>query len=260
MATEQTNNEQVSDRMPAIHVHLIPELVTVDELAGKEALVIDVLRATTTISYALANGATRVIPCLEVERAVRLAGELGDALLGGERGGERIDGFDLGNSPREYGSEVVRGKTIVFTTTNGTKAMQKCRSSKAVRLAAFANFSAVCDEVAEVGELHLVCAGTNQQITREDVLLAGALVDELLCRNGSSQTDCCDQATIARAAWRDAVEQLQAGPVASALRDSSGARNLIEIGQEEDIEIAAQIDRVSIVPRLDLDKWEIRAD
>src|SRR5205823_10380648 len=141
----------------------------------KTVVVIDVLRATTTIVHALAAGAREVVPCLEVEDARRIAAELGKAaILGGERRGLPIPGFDVGNSPAEYTRQRVGGKTVVFTTTNGTRAMQRCKFASRVLLGAFVNFSAVCRELAVVDHVALVCAGTDGHVTREDTLLAGA--------------------------------------------------------------------------------------
>ena len=107
----------------AVNVHLLPSLIAPEALAGSTVVVIDVLRATTTIVHAMAAQAHEIIPCLEVDEARRMAGRLKcDTVLGGERGGEPIDGFDLGNSPAEYSAHAVADKTIVFTTTNGTRA------------------------------------------------------------------------------------------------------------------------------------------
>ena len=100
-------------------------------------------------------------------------------ILGGERGGLPIPGFDLGNSPAEYTRERVAGKTVVFTTTNGTRAMQRCKQASRVLLGAFVNFSAVCRELGGVEQVVLVCAGTDGHVTREDTLFAGAVVDDL---------------------------------------------------------------------------------
>src|SRR5690242_16614412 len=108
-----------------IRVHLLPALIAPEQLADGVTVVIDVLRATTTITAALAVGASEVIPCLEVEDARRAVANLptGQPVLGGERGGVRNDGFDLANSPCEYTAQSIGGKTLVFTTTNGTRAM-----------------------------------------------------------------------------------------------------------------------------------------
>jgi 2-phosphosulfolactate phosphatase len=239
-----------------LSVYLLPALLDPQELAGKTVVVVDVLRATTTVIHALAAGATEVIPCLEVEQAHRIAPEVGAlAILGGERGGQAIPGFDLGNSPAEYTREKVRGKTIVFTTTNGTRALLQCKSASCVLLGAFVNFSAVCRELAGADDIGILCAGTDGQITREDVLFAGAVVDDLAGRRKCLLND---QAEIAADAWRAAVRVLTDRPLGVTLRNSRGGRNLIEIGQESDIDLAAQLDRFDIVPQLNLAAWRIR--
>jgi 2-phosphosulfolactate phosphatase len=236
-------------------------------LTDRVVVVIDVLRATTTITTALAHGAVQVIPCLEVDEARRAAGrQEGDALLGGERGGVRIPGFDLGNSPEEYTRSRVAGKTIVFTTTNGTRAMMACRGARRVLLGAFVNFSAVCHELSRAAAespetgIDLLCAGTRGEITREDVLLAGAICDEL-SRQFPTPLKVNDQADLAADAWRSAVERMGGGhPLAEILRRSCGGRNLLESGQQRDIEIAAAIDTIDLIPLLDPAGWTIRPD
>src|SRR3954447_24007137 len=122
--------------MPRVFVHLLPALVEPETLRDQTVVVVDVLRATTTIVHALAAGARAVVPCLEVEEARQRAANLpaGSAVLGGERQGLRIEGFDLGNSPTEYTPERVAGKTVVFTTTNGTRAMLHARGARRVVL------------------------------------------------------------------------------------------------------------------------------
>jgi 2-phosphosulfolactate phosphatase len=255
-----------------LDLFLLPDLARPEDLAGRTAVVIDVLRATTTIAHALAAGAKAVVPCGEVEQARQVALRLGaDALLAGERGGLPIPGFDLGNSPAEFTAQRVEGKTIVFTTTNGTRALLRCTGAEDVLLAAFVNFSAVCTELAGRDNVAIVCAGTDGQVTREDVLLAGAIVDDLVgphppLSGHATESDRTvaagrkterpawrlnDQAEIAVDAWRTAVRLLTDRPLGLTLRASQGGRNLIEIGQENDIDLAAQIDRFDLVPRYD---------
>lgn len=247
-----------------LRVHLLPSLVTPEELAGRVVVVIDVLRATTTIVHALAQGASAVIPCLEIEDARKAAEKLGStALLGGERGGLAIAGFDLGNSPTEYQSDRVAGKTIVMTTTNGTRAMLRCQAARRVLIGAFVNFSAICEQLRDEPHIDLLCAGTDNQVTREDVLFAGAVVDDIVrCAAAIPAADAIelnDQALIALDAWRAAISDLRdATPLAEHLRSSRGGRNLIDIGHEHDIDIAAHIDRFSLAPDLDLRAWQIR--
>jgi 2-phosphosulfolactate phosphatase len=239
----------------------LPDLVAADELQGSTCVVIDVLRATTTITYALATGAARVIPCLEVDEAHRLASQVQPRpLLGGERGGVRIKDFDLGNSPSEYAAQRVTGKTLVFTTTNGTKAMQRARQAKRVLLGAFVNFGAVTAALSNVESIQVLCAGTQNQITREDVLLAGAIVDRL---GTAAPSTLNDSARIAQAAWREvargAESPQQLGEILSReLRDTQGGRNLIHLGLEADLIDCAAIDRFAFAPELDLQTWEIR--
>lgn len=243
----------------SIAVHLLPELVEPQQLAGKTAVVIDVLRATTTVVTALANGAREVLPCLEVADARAKAAQAENPLLGGERGGLRIEGFQLGNSPAEYDERTVRDRTVIFTTTNGTRAMMRCKLAKRVLIAGFVNLSAVCRELTSEREIEIVCAGTDGHVTREDTLLAGAIVDDL-SRLTDVPLKTNDQADIAADAWRAAVGQMTGSSLlGQALRASRGGRNLIEIGHENDIDLAAQMDRFDLVAELDLQTWRITA-
>jgi 2-phosphosulfolactate phosphatase len=179
----------------SLDVFLLPDLAAPDELAGRTVVVVDVLRATTTIIHALAAGATEVVPCLEVDEAQRIAAQHpGAAVLGGERGGSKIPGFDLGNSPTEYTPAAVADKAVIFTTTNGTRAMDRCRRARRVLLGAFVNLSAICRELTAGRQIAIVCAGTDGRVTREDTLFAGAVVHELVgqdlsCRSATDQAE-----------------------------------------------------------------------
>ena len=243
--------------MREIQVHLLPKLTSPEELAGGNVVVIDVLRATSTIVTALANGAAAVIPCLEVDEAQRMAAglERGSALLGGERGGLLIDGFDLANSPQEYTAEKVRGRTIVFTTTNGTRAVQQCRLARHVWFGAFVNLSALCEAATnDDATLHLLCAGTQDRITREDALLAGAVAARLTA--GPAEANLNDEGALVAAAWRDFERSLGGGhattaALAETLRASRGGRNSVATGNHADIDAAAVIDACPVVPELD---------
>jgi 2-phosphosulfolactate phosphatase len=149
---------------------------------GGIAVVIDVLRASTTIITALAHGAARVRPVLTIEEARAEAAAAG-MMLGGERGGRRIDGFDFGNSPLEYGRSRVDGRSIVITTTNGTAALHACAGAAEVLIGAIVNRSAVAAAAHALAikhggcDVHLVCAGTDGAVTEEDLLAAGAILD-----------------------------------------------------------------------------------
>jgi len=243
--------------MPILHVHLLPTLVAEEALAGATAVVIDVLRATTTIVHALASGAEQVVPCLMIEDAQAAAAVLpeGEAVLGGERDGIKIEGFDLGNSPSEYTAETVGGRTVVFTTTNGTRAMMRCQQAREVLLAALVNRQAVVRALLESEDIHIVCAGTRGEITREDVLLAGGLVEGLA--KAGSKREMNDEAGLALDAWQAA--RALAGGLKAALAASQGGRNLVAEGFAADIATAAQLDRFTLVPRLTWPEGVIRA-
>ena len=235
-----------------VRVHLLPSLVPDGSLGGGVAVVLDVLRASTTIIHALAAGCVAVRPCAEVEEARRLAGELpaGRALLGGERGGLPLPGFDLGNSPAEYTPAVCRGRTLVLTTTNGTRALLRAAEAQRVLVAGFVNFSAVCEQLRPGARpVHIVCAGTEGEVTLEDVLLAGGLVD-FLCE--AAEARCNDSA---RLAW-DAFENNR--PVLlGALEVSRGGTELRRLGYEEDIRAAARVDAFALVPELRRDPLRV---
>ncbi len=224
-------------------VHLLPDLVDTDELRDGVAVVVDVLRASATILEALASGAEAVVPCQTVDEAQQLASQQLSStpcLLGGERDGVRIPGFDLGNSPREYDPATVTGRTIVFTTTNGTRALRHVRQAERILVATFANRRAVVEELkSERRSIHVVCAGTDGQITAEDCLCAGALVAGL--RDVRGVTEYRDDAatlveTFFRAHHKDPERMLQI------LKNSRGGRNLIRLGFGDDIPLAARCD------------------
>jgi 2-phosphosulfolactate phosphatase len=242
-----------------LHVHFLPSLTSQHDLAGDTVVVIDVLRASTTIAFALAAGAREVIPCLHVGDARELKRRYnGNAILGGEREGVKIEGFDLGNSPREYVEDVVSGKTVIFTTSNGTRALQACIGAGRVVIGSFVNLSAVCDAVRDDDRVHLLCAGTRDQITREDVLVAGAMAEHLYVDQLSLSMN--DAAQIALDAWQTATGGSRDPQViARCLKVSQGGRNLLDIGMGSDIRLAAAVDMVPVIPELELSAWSIRA-
>jgi 2-phosphosulfolactate phosphatase len=235
-----------------VQVHLLPQLMPEGRLAGTVAVVVDVLRATTTIVYALAAGCVAVRPCAEVEEALALAGSMrvGRVLLGGERGGVPLPGFDLGNSPREYTAKLCRGNTLVLTTTNGTRALLRAAEADRCLVAAFVNFSAVCEQLRQDARpVHIVCAGTEGEVSLEDTLLAGAFV-EYLCESGAVRLN-----DAARLAW-DCFEN-HGKVLLGALEVGHGGAKLRSLGYDEDIRAAAQIDQFALVPELRRDPLRV---
>ena len=196
---------------PTLSVYALPRLVEPEELAGGTAVVIDVLRAATTIAYALAAGAVQIIPCREISDALALADRFppDEIVLGGERNGVPIDGFQLGNSPEEYSSDRVAGKTVIFTTTNGTRAMDHARAADEVLVAAFVDAAAVVARLLEREKISILCAGTEGHISEDDVLLAGMLVDRLQ-RQGGMAYQQNGQAITAREFWLNSFALPQA--------------------------------------------------
>jgi 2-phosphosulfolactate phosphatase len=253
---------------PTLSVYALPRLVEPEELAGGAAVVIDVLRAATTIAYALEAGAAQVIPCREISEALALAERFpaDEVVLGGEREGLPIDGFQLGNSPEEYSPDRVAGKTVIFTTTNGTRAMDHARQADEVLVAAFVDASAIVAQLLGREKISILCAGTDGHISEDDVLLAGLLVDRIERQAGrASQQN--GQAITAREQWLHSfalpqalgAEPLEPELLADRLRKSRGARSLIALGLDDDILAAAQIDRFDLVPRLDTKTFRIQA-
>src|SRR5208283_5991661 len=158
------------------------------DLRDATCVVFDVLRATSTFVTTLHNGAKAIIPVSEIAEALAIRQKQPDILLGGERDGVRIraaqtgsNDFDLGNSPREYTPEKVRGKTIVSTTTNGTRALRACTGAQTVLAASFLNLTATAEFLRQndFQKILLVCAGTGQNCALEDLLGAGALCELL---------------------------------------------------------------------------------
>jgi 2-phosphosulfolactate phosphatase len=253
--------------MPQVNVYALPTLASAAELADATAVVIDVLRASTTIVHALEAGATEVVPCLEIDDALRVADEA-DAegvVLGGERQAVPIDGFDLGNSPSEYTPYSVGGRRVVITTTNGTRAMLAARPARRVLVGAFVNLSAVCQQLLDAEKVCLICAGTGGQYSRDDILCAGLMVDWLE-RRGGLIYQLNAQAITARENWTTSFpgpagiggEPLDPERLAAELRKSLGGQNLTAVGLDADIVDAARLDHFSSVPELDRDSLRIR--
>jgi len=168
-----------------IDVYFTPLGPKEGDTAGRGAVVIDILRATTTIVTALANGAKAVVPAATSEEAVRLTSNLekNGYLLAGERRSLKIEGFQLGNSPLEMQPEVVRGKTIFLATTNGTPALVAAQGADPVLVGAAVNFKAVVERARQVflerQELAIICAGRERQFSLEDAYTAGRIVKAL---------------------------------------------------------------------------------
>lgn len=233
--------------MKTIDVYALPKFVEPDRMKGASCAVIDVLRATTSMICAIASGATEVVPVLDIELAKQLRAEepSGNTVLCGERKGIRIDGFDLGNSAQDFTPQHVAGKTLVFTTTNGTVAIHAARSAARIYLAALVNARAVVERLKDEDRVVILCSGTDGMETGEDLLVAGCLVSRLCEIHPDSSLNAV--AKRVRTLW----ESLPPDTVIDYFRQSGGGRNLIKLGLGADIEDAAQLDMIDLAPQLD---------
>lgn len=154
------------------------------DLSKAACVVFDVLRATTTILAALNNGAAAVIPVAEIAEALDLRARKPQLLLAGERGGLRIEGFDFGNSPREFPTEKVAGREIAITTTNGTRALRACSHAAEIWVGSLRNISSLAQNLlaGRLDEILIICAGTAEEASVEDAIAAGALCERLAGR------------------------------------------------------------------------------
>ncbi|MDT8369780.1 MAG: 2-phosphosulfolactate phosphatase [Longimicrobiales bacterium] len=229
----------------------IPEIEP-GELAGATAVVVDVLRATSTIIAALAAGARGIYPTADTEEALRLAQSMGrdDTLLCGERRGARIEGYDLGNSPLDFTPEVVGDRRLVMNTTNGTRAFLAAEGADRVVAAAFVNVAAVARSVATVDDIVVICAGRDDAFSLEDAVCAGALLDAL----GGPESRELDDA--GRAAY---VLARHCAADADFLAGTAGGRALLEIGLGGDLEWCARRDSLDVVPEM-RDRAVVRAE
>lgn len=238
----------VAARPLGVFLHVLD--VDPEAIRGGVVIMIDALRASVTMAAALASGAARVHPVLTVEDAfakresLRTAG-VSRVLLGGERGGVLVPGFDLDNSPARYTPGAVRGADIVFSTTNGTAALLACAAADRVLVGSFANLAAVCDAVlSDPRPVWILACGTRNELSLDDVLPAGAMVERLVAGGRELLAD--DAARVAVMAWRGA--QASPGGVLGAMHASRGGRNLAAQGLGDDVELCTRQDWLTVVP------------
>src|SRR5262245_47430865 len=227
-------------------VYFTPLGLSAGDLAGRGVVVIDVLRATTSIVAALANGARAVVPAASSEEAVKMTANLerNGFILAGERKYLAIPGFALGNSPRDMTPEQVAGKTVYLATTNGTPALVAAQGAEVVLVGATVNFGAVAERARAIfierSDLAIICAGHEKQFCLEDAYVAGRLIKDVKSR--LRRVDMNDGAGVALAltqrfkGWQDALTTCEAG------------RTLQALGLGEDVRFSAQVDRFANVP------------
>ena len=218
------------------------EALAQTDLSGTTCVVLDILRATSSMITALANGAEQILPVATIEEALAAKAEYPEALLCGECNGLRITAaqtggteFDLGNSPREYTAEIVTGKTLITTTTNGTRALRACVNAEHTLVASFLNLTATTDylRTAKPNQLVIVCGGTYEEAALEDTLAAGAIAESVW----DLFDECDDASQTARLLFASA-------PLEETLPQAKNAQRLLSLPDlAEDVEHCLQSDR-----------------
>jgi 2-phosphosulfolactate phosphatase len=208
-----------------------------EKIRASVCVVIDVIRATSTIVTAVAHGAG-VLAVANLDDAFALKAKSPSVLLAGERGGQALPGFDLGNSPEDFTTERVQGRRVILTTTNGTQALAACPGARAVLTASFLNLDAVAARMRELGPPWIIlCAGYNGEFGVDDAAVAGALAEAL----GHEEHP---MVSVYHSVRRDLTE---------ALLNSGAGRELRKVELEKDVPFCAQLNLFSIVPTLGAD-------
>jgi len=234
---------QQEQKKPSLHTVMSPALLDLYDLSDCTVVIIDVLRATSTIATALYNGAKSVIPVDSVQRCIELGKQI-DGITAGERDGQIAEGLSYGNSPFEYSRDFIQNKTLVLTTTNGTRLLHMAleRGADTVLTGAFVNVSIVADYLKKINKpVILGCAAWKNRINLEDSLLAGALIDRI----GGHFSINCDASQIAwnlyDSARQDLFEFIRE-------RNASHYHRLMNFGLEKDIRYCLSSDAAPVLP------------
>lgn len=213
-------------------------------------IIFDVLRGATTISSAFKAGASRIVPVADLGEAKKLSDKIGRAnvLLCGSANCEKIDGFDLSGSPLEIKNDNVTGKAIIYLAVNISQAIRASQKAGRILLGCFNNMQAVLESVGHPKTLHLVCAGKMGRFSFEDAVCAGMFV-QLVVDSFSGEIGLNDASSTARFLYYRHHRDIE-----GMLRQSSQGHHLTRLGLDDDLEFAAQISNINIVPELSLDK------
>lgn len=228
---------------PSLYTTLSPTLLGLYDISNSVVVIIDVLRATSTIAAALNNGARDVVPVDSVSECIKIGKQL-ESITAGERDGKVAEGLQHGNSPFEYPESFVAGKTLVLTTTNGTKLLHMAlqRNAAEIITGSFANIDAVCDYLTASGKsVLLACAGWKDRINMEDTLFAGAVIDKI----GSKFNIACDASKMAVGLYRSAAPDLFAFMQE---QQASHYLRLSSFGLEKDILHCLTSNTVNVLP------------
>lgn len=228
---------------PSLHTSLSPALVHLYDVSNSIVVIIDVLRATSTIATALFNGAKSVIPVESVSRCIELGRQI-DGVTAGERDGKIAEGLENGNSPFEYSAEFIKGRTLVLTTTNGTRLLHMAleKGAKEIVTGSFPNLSAVCDHLIAMNRnVILGCAAWKDKVNMEDTLFAGAVISRIRKHFHIN----CDSSHMAEAMYEKGKKDLFAFIKKN---DASHYHRLMNFGLEKDIRYCLAADQANVLP------------
>lgn len=233
----------MSKDLRRLEVCLSPAMLHLYDTNDATVVIIDVFRATSTIAAALDNGAKAVIPVASVEDCIELGKTIENSITAGERNGKIVEGLEYGNSPSEYHKSFVNGKTLVLTTTNGTRLLHMVEGAGTIISGSFLNLTAVCDFLLKQNNnVLLACASWKDRFNLEDTLFAGAVVSRI-----ASEFDMnCDSGRAARTLF----ECIGDSKPIEYLRDSAHYHRLSAYGLESDMEYCATVDKHPVVPIL----------
>jgi 2-phosphosulfolactate phosphatase len=237
MATPDKTNK------PALFTSLSPALLNLYDISSSIVVIIDVLRATSTIAAALHNGAQSIIPVDSVAECIRIGRQI-DAITAGERDGKVAEGLQYGNSPFEYPASFISGKTLVLTTTNGTKLLHMALDYGAHEIVtgSFANLGVICDHLVKKNKpVLLACAAWKDRVNLEDTLFAGAVIQQVKAHF----TINCDASQMAETMYREAAGDLFEFMKA---KEASHYKRLISFGLEKDIRHCLTANTAPVLP------------
>ncbi|HYM93284.1 MAG TPA: 2-phosphosulfolactate phosphatase [Chitinophagaceae bacterium] len=238
---------------PTLYTSLSPALLHLYDVSNSIVVIIDILRATSTIATALYNGAKSVIPVDSVSRCIELGKQI-DGITAGERDGKIAEGLEHGNSPFEYSKDFIEGKTLVLTTTNGTRLLQMAldKNAQEIITGSFSNLSAVCDHLAAMKQnVILGCAAWKDKINMEDMLFAGAVISAV----GKNFSINCDSSHVAEAMFEKGKKDLFAFIKKN---NASHYLRLIGFGLEKDIRYCLTPDLANVLPQYENGKLIVK--
>lgn len=233
----------MSDNKPALFTSLSPALLSLYDITSSVVVIIDVLRATSTIATVLHNGAKEIIPVDSVNECIRIGRQI-EAITAGERDGKVAEGLEHGNSPFEYPESFIGGKTLVLTTTNGTKLLHMALNNGAHEIitGSFANLDAVCNHLVQKNKpVLLACAAWKDRVNIEDTLFAGAVINKIQQHFSIN----CDGSQMALGLYKEAEEDLYEF---MKRKEASHYKRLTSFGLEKDIRHCLTYNTANVLP------------